>query len=200
MKDPRDLIDGYLDDTLTADELTQLSHWIKSDPNHAQVFAQAALLHDRLHDTFMNQSLANQSSSEEPMRTISTSAVTPKRLRRVFSTWSTAASLAAICFGLGILWLSLTQSTASAAIGELNRLIVKNNHSKDRTYTIIVEEIYAPPPRGDRPPLRETTRPPKPPLDGALLHVRDNNQFVLSGKRLMDRHSSPVATARKAGL
>ena len=57
--------------------------------------------------------------------------------------WS-AASVAII--GVGLLWFTFSQSTASAAIGELNRIIVQNMDSKDRTYEIVVEEVYPPEP------------------------------------------------------
>ena len=37
---PRDLVDGYFDDVLTPEQLAVLSEWIKSDPQHARIFAQ----------------------------------------------------------------------------------------------------------------------------------------------------------------
>ncbi len=46
--DPKQLIDGYLDETLSADEQAVLNHWLKESPQNAQQFAQEMLLHDRL--------------------------------------------------------------------------------------------------------------------------------------------------------
>lgn len=167
---PRDLIDGYFDDCLTEDEHRALSDWIKSDPEHARVFAREAMLHDRL------RNLLAESTSSSELNSPSTLASPLRRWLTSNSVWS-AASIAVLF--LGLLWLGLSQSTASAAIRELNRIITQNMDSKDRTYEIVVEEVYAPAPRGNRPPLRESSRPPKPPLDGAVLHLGENNQFAL---------------------
>ncbi len=49
--DARELIDGYLDDALTADQQAELSAWIKANPENARIFAEAMLLHDRLRNT-----------------------------------------------------------------------------------------------------------------------------------------------------
>jgi hypothetical protein len=175
---PRDLIDGYFDDVLTPEQHAALSEWIKSDPQHARIFAQQALLHDQLrslHSSFIDSSFKDSSA------VVTRAAPTSPLYRRLSRTsmWS-AASVAII--GVGLLWFTFSQSTASAAIGELNRIIVQNMDSKDRTYEIVVEEVYPPEPRGKHPPLRESSRPPKPPLDGAVLHVGETNQFVLIRK------------------
>lgn len=174
--DPRDLIDGYFDDVLSAEQQATLNVWIKSDPDHARIFAQAALLHDRLRDSVATaESVIAPAQSSAPI-------YVRKRFLPSASVWSTAASLAVVCVGLGLLWLTFNQSTASAAIRELNRIMIRNTSPKDRTYEIVVEEVYAYTPRGNRPPLQESNRPPKPPLDGAILHVRGNSQFVLIRK------------------
>jgi hypothetical protein len=84
-----------------------------------------------------------------------------------------------------LLWFAFGQTNASAAIRELNRIIVQNNVTQDRTYEIVVEEVFLPEQRGaSRPPTLESQRPPKPPLDGAIVHVRQGNQFVLIRKTL----------------
>ena len=46
--DAQQLIHGYLDDSLTAEQHEQLSQWIKSNPDHARAFAAQVMLHDRL--------------------------------------------------------------------------------------------------------------------------------------------------------
>ncbi len=172
MFSPRELIDGYLDDVLTAEQQVELSEWIRSDPEHAKTFAQASLLHDRLRSVMAVR--AETLNETKPMSSIRAGGRIP-----TMSVLSTAASVAILCLGLGALWFSYGQTTASAAISELNRIIVNNTASKDRTYVIVVEEVVVPAPRGNRPPSMESQRPPKPPLDGAILHVRDSDRFVL---------------------
>jgi hypothetical protein len=67
--------------------------------------------------------------------------------------------------------------TPAVASTELKRLIAAQETELDRTYRIAVED--APTPGRKRQPVVNDNRPPKPPLDGALLHVRKGNQFVL---------------------
>lgn len=178
MSNPQELIDGYLDEVLTAEQQGELSGWIRSDPAHAKTFAHASLLHDCLRNSLADRAeMLDEPKAKSSIRSID------GRFPSM-SIWSTAASLAILCVGLGTLWFSFGQSTASAAIRELNRIIVNNVASKDRTYVIVVEQVHAPAPRGKRPPSLESQRPPKPPLDGAVLHVRDSNRFVLIRKTI----------------
>ncbi len=175
--DPHELIEGYFDEILTPEQLASLSDWIKSSSENARVFANAARLHDRLRNA-MGESVLVQ---DEPSPKASVRS--QGGLFFPASVWSTAASIAVVCFGVGLLWFLFGQANASAAIRELNRIIVQNTLSKDRTYEIVVEEIYPPIDRGaNRPPTLESQRPPKPPLDGAIVHVREGNQFVLIRK------------------
>jgi hypothetical protein len=93
----------------------------------------------------------------------------------------TTAAAAVLTIGLATLWFSIGTPTASAAIRELDRIIVNSMRSIDRTYEIVVEDITTER-RGKRTIRPETQRPPKPPLDGATLYVRSRNQFVLKRK------------------
>ena len=43
-----DLVHGYLDETLSAEQQDELANWIKDNPEHARQFAEIVLLHDRL--------------------------------------------------------------------------------------------------------------------------------------------------------
>lgn len=179
MLEPHNLIHGYFDDVLTPEQHATLCAWIKADPEHARIFAQAALLHDRLRDSLNNA--ATQDTTEQ----IDKPVVSPGLWRAPFSTtswWSTAASLSILLAGLAALWFSLNSAPASAAFRELDRIIIHSIQSKDRTYEIVVEDISTPARRGKRSSASEEHRPPKPPLDGATLHVREGNQFVLIRK------------------
>ena len=173
--DPRELIDGYFDEVLSAEQQSELSQWMKSDPSHAKVFAHHSLLHDRLRNELAVR-------SDLPGGLIKSSI--PESRFPSLSVWSTAASVAILCLGFGVLWFNFGQSTVSAAVRELNRIIVKNVASRDRTYTIVVEEVFTPTPRGNRPPSLESQRPPKAPLNGAVLHVRESHRFVLIRKTM----------------
>lgn len=177
-KQPAELIEGYFDDMLTAEEQALLSDWIKSDPRHASEFAQASLLHDRLRSHFSVGDTARPADAKIGSRA-------SLGLRRAWwspvAIWSTTASVSFVLIGLGLLWFSFGQSTASAAYRELDRLIVNSVRMQDRTYLLVVEDMGQPPP-GRRAKMPEAHRPPKPPLDGAVLHLRDNQHFVLIRK------------------
>jgi hypothetical protein len=179
MNNPRQWIDGYLDDALTADQQVALSDWIKADPENARIFAEAALLHDRLQNTVaMDRSVSH-------LPELGQSSVLSDRRDRSFSSfpvWSTAASIAVLLAGAAVLWFSSGPSTASDAFRELDRILIRSMQWKDRTYEIVVEDIASPSERGNRTARQDTRRPPKPPLDGATLHIRQGNQFVLIRK------------------
>jgi hypothetical protein len=176
--DPRGLIDGYLDDTLTADQQEELSAWIKVHPEHARTFAEAMLLHDRLRNTLAAYetpvALRRSSNIGPPWGWLGEAWLTSSLAR-------TTAAAAVLILGLATLWFSIGTPTASAAIRELDRIIVNSMRSKDRTFEIVVEDITIEP-RGKRSARSESQRPPKPPLDGATLYVRSGNQFVLIRK------------------
>jgi hypothetical protein len=226
MPDPRELIDGYFDDTLTADQLKSLSAWIKADPNNARAFAQSSLLHDRLRNTFAiaeevpvkftlpwegrggarddagtgydgdfvtpaspspkarssPSTLPCEGVEEMPASSLTSTPKLRSNAERVLFLRTTAAA-AVLVAGLVILWFSIGTPTATAAIRELDRIIVNSIRSKDRTYEIVVEDITSED-KGKRSSRPETLRPPKPPLDGATLYVRSGNQFVLIRKTL----------------
>jgi hypothetical protein len=72
-------------------------------------------------------------------------------------------------------------NSVSAAAVELDRLIAVSIQRIDHTFTIAVEEIALSNSRRDS-ISPESHRPPKPSLDGAILHVRGPQQFVLQRK------------------
>lgn len=189
--DARRLIDGYFDDVLTEQEHVELNRWLQADPEHAIIFAEASLLHDRLRNVLASngsvESLANESLSTDPISSeanelrLSNDSQDQLGTPRLHTTaWKVLASMATVAAGLAVLWFSFSSSTASAAIRELDRIILNSIRSQDRTYGIVVEDISTSGRRDKRSP--EMQRPPKPPLDGATLHVRAGNQFVLIRK------------------
>ncbi len=173
--DPQQLIDGYFDETLAEDQHEVLCHWIKANPEHARIFAEASLLHDRLRNTL---------AMDDGSTAIDQSSATETAQGWFGGTWLTGSmgrttvAITVLFVGLGWLWLSMGTPHASAAMRELDRIIVNSMRSKDRTYQIVVEEI-ATDSRGTRSVRPETQRPPKPPLDGAMLFVGSGSRFVL---------------------
>lgn len=81
---------------------------------------------------------------------------------------------------MAVIWRGFGETPASAAVVEINRLIAASARSTDRTFEITVEEagLLSHWDLADDAPERQ--RPPKPPLSGAILHVRRGGQFVLS--------------------
>ncbi len=161
-----DLIHGYLDETLTAEQQVELANWIKESPDHAGQFAETVLLHDRLRaemlagDVLDNQHavVASRSSSERLWG------------RRVIAL-STALCLTLV---LGLIFWQSVSSPVLAASAELQRIIQASESALDRTYvlTALDEDV-------DSEALPSTVRGAKPSVDGALLYVRGPNQYVL---------------------
>jgi len=176
--DPREFIDGYLDDALTADQQAELSAWIKANPENARIFAEAMLLHDRLRNTL---GTAETPDAIHPSLTVESPRGWLGGSWLMSSLARTTATAAVLVLGLATLWFSIGTQTASAAIRELDRIIVNSMKSKDRTFDIVVEDITNDR-RWKRSARPESQRPPKPPLDGATLYVRSGNQFVLNRK------------------
>lgn len=92
---------------------------------------------------------------------------------------ATFGAMIAASLVFAVLWRGLGESSASAAVVELNRIITANAQPRDRTYRITVEEVALPVRRDDRAESPERRRPPKPPMEGARLQVRGGQQFVL---------------------
>ncbi len=149
-----DLIDRYLDDSLSSEQLALLNEWIKSDPKNARQFASRAMLHDRLRselavaDEVAKVVLPSQSQSMT-------------RRRWPFALASTAC---AVLLAVSLLWQAVDAPSASAAMTELNRIIEASKMSVDRTFVISVLDAVVPPKHQDR-RSPERRRPPKPSLD-----------------------------------
>lgn len=168
------LIDAYLDETISAQEFVVLEAWIAAAPANAGEFAHAVSLHDRLHGE-----LLARAGNVIPVTSgnVSISPGTPGVRVPRWAAWTATALVAGVvCLAL---WNGLGTSTATAAVVELNRLIETNAVAADRTWKIAVESVAERRTRRVERSAAEERRPPKPPLDGAMLHVRHGGLFVL---------------------
>lgn len=167
------LIDGYLDELLTADEHQQLAQWIKADPSHARQFAEAVMLHDQLRADML---AADVLTAECPPTTLQpapsrTSAVAdPRTRRRVAGFFSAVCLLLVAAF---VSWRGATTSAVAANVA-LERIIQACEQVVGRTYRITALEDDA----GSQ-SQKGRRRGVKPSVDGALLHVRGAEQYVL---------------------
>ncbi len=166
--DPDSLVAGYLDETLSLEEHGIFARWLQESPEHQRRFTQAALLHDRLRGEFLAEA-----AMTSPVAGPASGTPTRPYARQVVATLS-AAAVAILAFV--VLWKGIGETPAVAAVKELNRLITANAQATDRTYLVDVETAGLESRQRKRP---ERDRPPKPPIDGAVLHVRSHNQFVL---------------------
>ncbi len=182
------LIDGYLDDMLSPEQHQELSAWINASSENARTFAAAAMLHDRLRNESIfsaerksvNPASAPVNSRRADARSLASGTISPShhRQRTVRSFVALLSTVSLIGIAAVLFWQSFADNPAPAAVSELQRLIATNADTMDRTYRISVEETFVPSrDRGRRTP--EVDRPPKAPLDGAMLFVRDGQQFVL---------------------
>lgn len=167
--DPGELLSRYFDDLVTVDELHGLQDWLRSSPDHRQKFVRTALLHDHLRGEFLARELMETSPVSPPR-------LVPPASSRRWRSSLVPLGLAAVCLALLVLLLEVGKTTMAAST-ELKRLIAAQETQLDRTYGIAVEDVPSSPRK--RPRVAADRRPPKPPLDGAVLHVRNGNQFVL---------------------
>lgn len=169
-----ELVSRYLDDLLTEAEHRDLQEWLRSSQDHLREFARIALLHDRLRGEQMAISLI-------PLPQLVQRNAIP---RPVWRSYILSAGVVAVFVTLLLVSLELGKTTAVAAT-ELNRLIAAQETELDRSYRIAVEDAPAPLRRPHA--IVDGRRPPKPSLDGAILHVRKGSQFVLIRQMAGDR-------------
>lgn len=94
-----ELISGYLDGVLSAEQQAELSKWIESDPAHADQFAEAILFDNRLHAE-VNATLYMDGAA-------ATAASLPQRSDVGYPTRIFAAIAACLLIGIGITyWIS----------------------------------------------------------------------------------------------
>jgi hypothetical protein len=156
------LIQGYLDEILTPAEESQLNEWIKADPDHAMIFAEYAVIHDRLKNHFIARAI-KEDVTPSKVRIPHVSSVSQRISKHI------GLLAASILILVGFGWWLFPNGLVAA--NELNRLIDVANNPGDRTYRITNLD-----------PNPEQTEPRRPPIDGAILHVRHPDQYVLIRK------------------
>lgn len=161
-----ELIHGYIDETLDAEQLEELASWLNHSPENARQFAEAILLHDRLHAEVLALSASRFHENESQL--VGRPALNWKgRLAAL------AAAACVICVSLIGVW-QLAGTPLLAANTELQRIIQASTSSEDRTYVVTALENDA--------PVRSAlpgSRREQPSVDGALLSVRGADQYVL---------------------
>ena len=159
-----DLINGYLDETLSLEQHLALESWIRDNPEHAKQFIEATLLHDQLR----SQMLAVQVMSELESR--------PGPISRGSADFSSRVAVAiAFVAMLGLIFWIGRQSELTPALSaseELQRVIRSSEETVDRTYVITAIATEGLP---DVIPNRAAI----PSINGAMLHVRGHDQYVL---------------------
>ena len=171
------LIDGQL----TTDESRELNSLMQADGRNLENVVDHLLLHSLLSDDLGSESLSALVDLVADGPVVSDKTKSRKAVAGMLRWFGvTVATACSLLLGTMFVWHMLGQTTASAAVTELNRIIAVTTKPGDRTYQITVEEAISPQRRGQRaesPP--DHGRPPKPPMDGAILHVRGGYQFVL---------------------
>lgn len=155
------LIHAYLDDALTAEQASELNRWLRSAPEHRNEFVKAVQLHDLIQQHFAGRERLSQAGIVTPV----TTQPAPGSRQKNFLPWlSSIMSIFLVVMALA--WWG-TPAPLSAA-SELDRLIQSSGKLGDRTYRIRNLDVEA-----------ETYHDRRPPIDGALLHVRQPDCYVL---------------------
>ncbi len=160
------LIHGYLDERLDEEQQVTLGQWVKDSPENAKYFANAVLLHDRL-----RAEIPVLEISELQEMTFRQSSRPPLLWRSRVVTLTAAACVIFLAVMVGLQFFG---SPVLAASAELQRIINASESSRVRTYVVTAlaghAEIRAP---------SASSRGEKPSVDGALLSVRGEDQYVL---------------------
>lgn len=163
------LIDAYLDDGLSSEDMDRLNVLLKQNGEFTRRFAQAMLLHDRLHAVVKAHVLTEETAVAPRM------VRRPWLLRRRWNVTAVAAAVALLLVG-AFLWHGGSVTTASAAVVALDRMIEAAREPIDRVYRIRVTD---PGGADAEPPVFSGEKGRKPGIDGAELYVRGSDQFIL---------------------
>lgn len=159
-----DLIHGYFDGLLSPDQEAQLNSWIKQNPENAREFSKAASLEYRLGDLIRAGNSLESGIGYKNETTKSQGKPWP-RFQIAAVGWIGGLTTLAVVVSLLIWWGNPGPLNAA---GELNRLIDASSKPTDRTYLIRNLDL-----------LPESGNDRQPPIDGATLHVRQPDQYVL---------------------
>ena len=174
------LVSQLIDGQLTTDESIELNSLIQADTRNLEHAVDQMLL-----DSLLNGELGGDSLTalvdlvaDGPVAGAKTK---PSNAGSRIVKWFgvTVATACSLLLATIFLWHMIGQTAASAAVTELNRIIAVTTKPDDCTYRITVEETMSPQRRGQGATSPDQGRPPKPPMDGAVLHVRGGHQFVL---------------------
>ncbi len=190
----QEFIDGYLDELLTADEQYQLADWIKADPSHARQFAEAVMLHDQLRADML---AADVLTAEGPATALQAAPSRVPGVAEASKRRRVAGIFSAVCLLLVAVFVGWRASNTSAVAASvaLERIIQACERVADRTYRIAALEDGA----ASR-SQEGRDQGAKPSVDGALLHVRGAEQYVLErfyadGTRFVTGSDSATAWA-----
>lgn len=179
--DHQSLIDAYLDELLSEDDLQRVNTLVKDDPDFARQLARASWMHDRLRTEVALIGATESAVSAAPASTN----LTTSRRSWVVGAWITTAAVLMIGF---VLHHGGAVSPASAAGIALERIIEAAQQQVDRVYRIRITDYG---PGGPQPQVAADRGGIKPNVDGAELYVRGVDQFVLI-RRFAD--GSPFVT------
>lgn len=176
----QEILHRYLDDQLSDVEFDEFQDILKEKPEFLSEFVKAAMLHDRLRGHFVAKSSLDQEESTRRDE----SNVQPKFV----SSWHRNRSWINALIGGGIAVIAMISFTfwrgddrkALGVQAELVRVIEASASQAIRAYRIDVERNEIGAARRHRDP--NDNRPLKPPMDGAVLYVRGNDEFVLKRK------------------
>ena len=159
---PDELINSYLDGMLTAEQEARLNAWVKASAANASRFATAVVFDTRLGE-FCRSAVdigLNPHGLELTEEKVSGKPIHRRRLTLL------GGLAAAVMFLTAAFWW-LPAGRVNAAT-ELERLIALEPDSTDRTYRIVNLDPY--------PEQAEERRPP---IDGAILYVRQPDKYML---------------------
>jgi hypothetical protein len=178
---------AYLDAQLSPADQVLFEDWLRESSDHRAEFARAAMLHDRLRGLLGGGELTGADGIERPSEANSPKLQNSRQYRwaalgRVVR-WAVSIAVIFAAFVLGLaLWQGIGSSELRASVVDLQRLNDWSRRLESRSFRIRVLDDRPEPEKGRRGRDKsESTAPPPPkrPLDGALLHARGDNQFVL---------------------
>ena len=176
--DPKRLINGHLDCSLSSDEQVALNDWIKADSENADRFVRAVMLHNRIHVQY--QSLKATLEHLDHIRIAAAPRL--KRSRRL----TIGASIVCLLLAFVLYFGTPSGSNPTAtAVAEFHELVIQGRKPGDRTYRVTFVKDRS---DTNEKPFGGRGNDPKPPVVGgrdvseAWLYVRDGRQFVYRWK------------------